>query len=196
MNVQSSFNDINHSSDADAEVRREHLSHHVESNRVLDTDEPDDTGRILVLGLGNTLLGDDGLGVHVVNRLRGESDDRTLDFVDGGTLGFRLASLVANHPACIIVDAAELHLSPGTIKILKIADLLGWFLTRQRTSVHEAGLIDLLTLLHLEDKLPDRLAIVAIQPAKIEWYERLSESAYAALPHACETVLDVAQQWR
>jgi hydrogenase maturation protease len=163
---------------------------------VSNLDEQIHAGRILILGLGNTLLGDDGLGVHVVDRLRQTYDGGVLDFVDGGTLGFRLASLLAGYPACIVVDAAELRAPPGTIKTLGLTDLMDWFLKRQRSSVHEAGLIDLLTLLHLEDKLPRRLAIVAIQPGRLEWYETLSDPAIAALPGACAAVLEVARQWR
>lgn len=150
---------------------------------------------IRALGLGNTLLTDDGVGVHVINALRRYPPAGGLQLIDGGTLGFRLAGLLAGCTACIIIDAAELGDAPGAMEVLGINDLNGWLASRRRTGVHEAGLLDLLSLLCLEDHLPARLAIIAIQPLCIDWGEELSRAVAAVVPKACATVVDIARQW-
>ncbi|GAA6203160.1 hydrogenase maturation protease [Aquicoccus sp. SU-CL01552] len=149
----------------------------------------------LVLGLGNTLLGDDGVGVRVVEALRhvGETDD--LEIVDGGTMGFRLSALIADANTCIIVDAADLKEQPGTVNTLTPNDIEGWFAGGTRSTVHEAGLLDLLGLLRLEERLPERLAIVVIQPQDIDWGEELSPVVAAAIPAAIAAILDIKRQW-
>ena len=74
-------------------------------------------------------------------------------------------------------------------------DINDWLSTRQRTSVHEAGLTSLLSLLHLEGRLPARLAIVAIQPFCADWGEELTPAVAATVPKACETVMEIARKW-
>ena len=150
---------------------------------------------LLTLGLGNTLLTDDGVGVHVISALRRHPRAGSLQLVDGGTLGFRLTALIANRPDCIIIDAAELGDSPGALEVLSMDDINDWLSTRQRTSVHEAGLTSLLSLLHLEGRLPARLAIVAIQPFCADWGEELTPAVAATVPKACETVMEIARKW-
>ncbi|WP_158243176.1 hydrogenase maturation protease [Acidimangrovimonas sediminis] len=147
-----------------------------------------------VIGLGNTLLGDDGVGVRVVGALR-DLGARGLTLVDGGTMGFRLADLVARAGACILVDAADLGAPPGHVAALTPDDLQARFADGHRSSAHEAGLIDLLGLVRLEDRLPRRLMVVAIQPGPIDWGEDLSAAVSAALPRAAQEVMRIAGGW-
>ncbi|MGO9986415.1 MAG: hydrogenase maturation protease [Rhodomicrobium sp.] len=154
------------------------------------------TLNILTLGLGNSLLTDDGAGVHVIDALRRHPRAEVLHLVDGGTLGFRLAGIVADHTDCIIIDAADLGDTPGTLKVLGIGDIHDWLRSSQRRSVHEAGLIDLLSLLHLEERLPARLAIIAIQPSCADWGGELTEAVAAVIPKACATAIEIARQWK
>jgi len=149
----------------------------------------------VVIGVGNIILSDDGVGVHVINALRRHPRAGGLQLVDGGTLGFRLTALVANRSDCIIIDAAELGASPGALEVLSINDINAWLTSRQRTSVHEAGLAGLLSLLHLEERLPARLAIVAIQPFCADWGEELTPAVAAIVPKACATVMEIARKW-
>ncbi|WP_244021506.1 hydrogenase maturation protease [Novosphingobium organovorum] len=151
-------------------------------------------GVTTVLGLGNTLLGDDGVGVRVVEALR-ERNPPGLDVVDGGTMGFRLADRLAQSWACILVDAADLQAQPGAVQVLTPHELAGRFAQGQRSSAHEAGLLDLLGLVELEGRLPRRLALVAIQPARLDWGERLTPAVAAAVPRACEVIQRIGQEW-
>ena len=152
---------------------------------------------ILVLGLGNTLLADDGVGVHVVRHLASApAAPPGLRTLDGGTLGFRLMAAMTEAQAVIVVDAAQLGERPGTVRLLSkdaLADHVG---RGGRMSAHEAGLVDLLTLARLEGWAPARLALLGIQPKVIDWGERLSLPVSRSLPLACRAVIRTARAWQ
>jgi hydrogenase maturation protease len=155
------------------------------------------TGDILVLGLGNTLLADDGVGVHVVRRLAGEpAAPPGLRMLDGGTLGFRLMEEITRSQCVILVDAAQLNERPGTVRLLHqeaLADHVG---RGGRMSAHEAGLVDLLTLARLEGWAPARVALLGIQPKIVDWGDRLSLPVARSLPLACRAVIRTARAWQ
>jgi len=149
---------------------------------------------VLVLGLGNTLLADDGAGVHVIRRLAADpATPAWLHAVDGGTMGFRLASLLRAARDVLIIDAAELQAPPGTIRLL---DAEAMAAQGRRTSAHEAGLADLLSLARLENLTPRHLAVLAIQPELITWREQLSRPVEQAILPACAMVNATVTAWR
>jgi hydrogenase maturation protease len=155
------------------------------------------TRDVLVLGLGNTLLADDGVGVHVVRRLAGEHDAPAgLRMVDGGTLGFRLMAAITQSQAVIVVDAAQLGERPGTVRLLHQQALADHVSRGGRMSAHEAGLVDLLTLARLEGWTPARLALLGIQPKIVGWGDRLSLPVSRSLPLACRAVIRTARAWQ
>ncbi len=153
--------------------------------------------RVLVLGLGNTLLADDGVGVHVVRHLA--SDPTTpacLHPMDGGTLGFRLMDPLTRADAVIVVDAAQLGEPAGTVRLLDNQVLADHVTRGGRMSAHEAGLVDLLTLARLEGWAPAHLALVGIQPQHVDWGEELSEPVARAFSTACRTVIQTVLAWQ
>jgi len=152
---------------------------------------------VLVLGLGNTLLGDDGIGVHVVRQLASDQDTPPgLHAVDGGTLGFRLLATLTQAGAVVIVDAAEFGEPSGTVRLFDQHSLADRVSRGGRMSAHEAGLLDLLTLARLERWSPTRLALLGIQPDRIDWGEQLSEPVATALPLACRAVVQTVLSWQ
>lgn len=151
---------------------------------------------IVVLGIGNTLLSDEGVGVHVVRALSPHlSDDDRVSLVDGGTLSFTLAAAIEDADQLIVVDASELKASPGTVKTF-VGEDMDSFLGGTRRSVHEVGLIDLLTIARLADRLPEKRALVGIQPECIDWGEQPSAAVAAAIPDACTRVQGLIEEWR
>jgi len=152
---------------------------------------------VLVLGLGNTLLADDGVGVHVVRHLAGDpATPPCLHTVDGGTLGFRLTGTLTRSDSVILVDAAQLDAPPGTLRLLD-GHLLENHVSRdRRVSAHEAGLVNLLTLARLMGWTPTRLVLLGIQPHRIGWSEQLSGPVARAFPAACRTVVQTALDWQ
>ena len=152
---------------------------------------------VLVLGLGNTLLADDGVGVHVVRCLaRDRRAPLGLHAVDGGTLGFRLLDHVTRSDAVLVVDAADFGEPGGTIRLLDQYALTGHISRGGRRSAHEAGLVDLLTLARLEGWAPARLALLGIQPQLIDWGEQLSEPVAHSVPTACRTAVQTVLAWQ
>ena len=96
-----------------------------------------------ILGIGNSLLRDEGVGVHVLKALRASlPENDSLSFVDGGTLSFTLAAEIEQTDRLIVIDAAQLHEPPGTVRCFVDAEMDA-FLGSCKRSVHEVGLLDL-----------------------------------------------------
>jgi hydrogenase maturation protease len=153
--------------------------------------------KTLVLGIGNTLLSDEGVGVHVIEALRGRfaaADE--VELLDGGTLSFTLAGPIEEADALVVVDAAELKSDPGAIMIFEGADMDAFLTGNRKSSVHEVGLIDLMAIAHLAGHWPAQRALVAIQPEKVDWGEAPTEKVAAAVPLACKHIQDLIGTWR
>ncbi len=131
-----------------------------------------ETEGTLVLGIGNTLLSDEGVGIHVINYLTAAYPDTTgVSFVDGGTLSFTLAHLLVENQRVIVVDAARTGSAPGTLVVLE-AEEMDRYLMGNRSSVHEVGLMDLLDIARLSDHYPSHRALIGIEPESLEWGEQ------------------------
>ena len=153
--------------------------------------------KTVVLGVGNTLLSDEGVGVHVVERLRRECPElESVEFLDGGTLSFTLAGPMAEAQQLIIIDAAELDSPPGTMSLFRDAEMDTYLGRGKRRSVHEVSLIDLMAIAHLTGDLPRRRALIGIQPQDIGWGEMPTADVAAAIPMACEMTLDLIREWQ
>lgn len=153
--------------------------------------------RTLVLGIGNTLLTDEGAGVHSVRRLEAEGDAiEGVSFLDGGTLSFALAGPIAESKALIVIDASELGRPPGSVETF-VGKRMDRFLgSRPKRSVHEVGLLDLMQIARLTGSLPDRRALIGIQPESLDWGERPSVLVEAAIGVACERARELIEEWR
>jgi hydrogenase maturation protease len=151
--------------------------------------------RSLVLGLGNTLLGDDGVGIRLVERLRSEDCFPCTGYVDGGTLSFSLLEHIEQAEAMVVIDAAELDAAPGTIGVFEDEAMDRYLASPRRRSVHEVSLSDLLDMARLQDCLPRHRALVCVQPAYLGWSEALSEPVVAALAQAQAQVAAILERW-
>lgn len=150
----------------------------------------------LVLGLGNTLLGDEGIGVHVIQKMQNEySDLNGVTFLDGGTLSFTLASYIEEANNLVIIDAAQLNRTPGEISVFE-GENMDHFVTGNRNkSVHEVNITDILALAYLTDHLPKRRALIGIQPKFIDWSDTLSEPVEQAIPNICKIARELIFRW-
>ncbi|MGM0812571.1 MAG: HyaD/HybD family hydrogenase maturation endopeptidase [Pseudomonadota bacterium] len=153
--------------------------------------------QVLVLGLGNILLSDEGAGVHVVKQL---ADTHTglpdVEFMDGGTLSFTLADAIVTTDSLIVVDTAALGTEPGAVQVFE-GDAMDHFVsTGAKSSVHEVSLSDLLAIAALEGLLPRRRALVGIQPQDFDWGDQPTAAVANALPVACERVMELVRRWQ
>ena len=151
--------------------------------------------KTLVLGIGNTLLSDEGVGVRMLDYLQENHPDLPdLDYLDGGTLSFTLAGWIEETDNLVVIDAAELGSAPGTVEVFE-GEEMDRFAGRTKRSVHEVSLGDLLAIAHLTDTIPGHRALVAIQPLEIDWGSRLSDAVAEALPVAAEQVTKLVKHW-
>lgn len=149
----------------------------------------------LILGIGNTLLSDEGVGIHVIDHLRGRASARPdLHLIDGGTLSFTLAESIGAHPRLVVVDAARLHGAPGTVAVFE-GEAMDARLRGALQSVHEVGLSDLMDMARLTDTLPSRRALVGIEPDCLDWGETPTPRVAAAVPVAARAVLELVDRW-
>jgi hydrogenase maturation protease len=150
----------------------------------------------LILGIGNTLLSDEGAGIHLLNYLRDECPQPPgVRFLDGGTLSFSLAPAIEECQNLVVLDAAQLDAKPGTLRLLEGADMDA-FIGQGKRSVHEVGLGDLMSIARLLGRLPVNRALLGIQPARCGWGETLSEAVSQAIPLAARDVLALLYNWR
>jgi len=151
--------------------------------------------KVLVLGVGNTLLRDDGLGVHVARRLRERPDIAPrVTIIDGGTLGLSLLPDVEDAAGLIVIDAAELGEAAGTVCVFEDAAMDRQLSGRKR-SVHEVAVSDLLAAAMLTGRAPAARALVAIQPGSTEWGLEPTRPASAAIDMAADAVANVIERW-
>lgn len=142
---------------------------------------------IVVLGLGNTLRRDEGLGIHALERLR---IDYTFSpaplFVDGGTLGLELISYLEDAERILILDATLTGGEPGALLRLAGDDLPVYL--GMRVSPHEIGLADLLAVARLRGFTPSEVVVLGMQPEALELGLYLSEP----VRHHLNSLVDAA----
>ncbi len=149
----------------------------------------------LILGIGNTLLSDEGAGIHALKMLRlAYPDDPDIAYVDGGTLSFTLATYIEGCHDLIVLDAAELRAPAGAVRTFVGADMDA-FLGAARRSPHEVGLLDLFDIARLTESLPANRALIGIQPGRIEWGMHPSEPVERALPLAVDEAVKLLSRW-
>lgn len=153
--------------------------------------------KMLVLGIGNTLLTDEGIGIHVLQALEPElAEWPDVTLLDGGTLSFTLAGPIEDTDALIVVDAAHIKTQPGGWALLQGEEMDAFLMSNRKSSVHEVGLTDLRAIAILAGHWPERRAMLAIQPDVIDWGEHPTPAVAAAIPLVCTAICELIQEWR
>ena len=151
--------------------------------------------KVLVMGIGNTLLQDDGVGIHVTERFKqSQAPDSPIEVIDGGTIGLALLPDIEDADAVVIVDAAELGERPGTIRIFRDREI-DRLLSGKKRTVHEVALADLFSAAEIRGRCPRVRALIAIQPACTEWGLEPTAKVQASVPLACEAVDSLTKHW-
>jgi hydrogenase maturation protease len=147
-----------------------------------------------VLGIGNLIMSDDGVGVRVVQRLSEEySFPPEVEILDGGTLGLDLLPLLEGLDRLLIVDAMETGGPPGTIARLTGDQIPLAFETR--LSAHQMGLKDLLAVSRLLGNSVPEMVLLGVQPECIELGMELSPPVGAVLDTLVEMALRELEEW-
>lgn len=148
----------------------------------------------LVIGIGNNLLTDDGAGIHVIDRLREADLPSHVELVDGGTLGFALLEKVESARRLIVVDAAQLDAEPGTVQAFFDQEMDVYLTTCRRSSVHEVNLMDVISAARFRGLMPERYALVGIQPASVDWGAEPTEAVARGVTEATRIILELLDE--
>ena len=152
--------------------------------------------RTLVLGIGNPLMSDDGVGLHVLEALSGQQPAlQDVDYLDAGTLSLLLLPRFEHCGALLVLDAAQLGDTPGALRVLHGTDMDAFF-RNARGSVHEVGIRDLLDAARLMDSLPSRRAFVGVQPQRVAIGSSLSPSLQASIAPAAAQARAILEAWQ
>jgi hydrogenase maturation protease len=154
------------------------------------------TAQTLLLGIGNSLLQDDGAGIHVIEALRDSAAlAPSIRLRDGGTIGLALLADIEDCTALIAVDAMELGEAPGTVQTFTGPAMDAQLGGKKRTA-HEVALADLLQAAELIGAKPVRRALVGIQPQSTEWGLLPTDPVQAAIPAACAAITSLLAEWQ
>jgi len=149
----------------------------------------------LVLGLGNILLGDEGVGVRVVERLLEQYDfPEGVRVMDGGTLGLDLLPYVEDASRLLVVDAVQARKPPGTL-VRMTGDEIPVFLDASKVSPHQEGLQDLLAVAVLKGYLPGEVVLWGVQVESLGVGLDLSEAVADQVEALAGKVLSELAGW-
>lgn len=137
-------------------------------------------GRVTVIGLGNPLMGDDGLGLCARERLMSSwSLSPDVEIVDGGTWGMNLLPIIEDASSLLFIDAVDNGLPAGTPIVLS-GDEIPRALAH-KISPHQVDLSEVLAVAQLRGTLPKRMTLIGLQPERVELGEGLSAPVEAGL---------------
>jgi len=130
----------------------------------------------VVIGLGNPLLSDEGIGVHLIRKLS-ENQDKfpSVEFIDAGTGGMNVLHLIANRKKAVIIDCVKMGKKPGTIKQFEPADVQT---TKKMMhfSLHEADILRIIELSRQLGECPGQIVIFGVEPESLELGQNLSKT--------------------
>lgn len=149
---------------------------------------------IAVFGIGNMLLSDDGVGIHVLHKLQNEFNfSPSIELIDGGTKGLDLLPLFENRDRVLIIDAANFKKAPGTIDTVE-GDNIPAFLST-KLSVHQIGLPDMLYAAKLMDIMPQETCLIGMQPLSMDTATDMSEVVSSQMDNLIERVIGKLNEW-
>jgi hydrogenase maturation protease len=149
----------------------------------------------LVLGIGNILWADEGFGVRAVEALHAAyAFPGAVALQDGGTLGLNLYEQVAGARRVLVFDAIDFDLAPGTLRVLRDAEVPAW--GRTRLSPHQVGFNDVLALAQLNGRAPDAIVAIGVQPVELnDFGGSLTDPVRERLPEAVALAASELAAW-
>ncbi len=153
--------------------------------------EKDKSNSILIMGVGNYLMGDEGIGVHTIQALSKIKLPDYVDILDGGTGGFLLLSCFEAYKTIVFVDATMDGKEEGTISLIRPKFASDF---PSALSVHDVGLKDMIEAVYLMDHVPDihlfTVSIKEINPMTIE----LNKNVEASIPVLIKNILELTEE--
>jgi len=149
---------------------------------------------VLVLGLGNLLLGDDAVGVRLLERLgEGYGYDGAVEYVDGGTQGLALLGCLEGREAVLVLDAVDLGAAPGTVHVLR-GPVVEQLRARRASTAHEGGAVQLFEVANVLRLGWYELALVGVEPENVRTGIGLSPSVEQSMEEALERAREIIEE--
>ena len=153
------------------------------------------TDKITVLGVGNILLQDEGIGVRVIEEMtRRFTFPEHVEVLDGGTLGMELMRFLMGTDKLILIDAIDGNLPPGSIYEFEKEAVKAYF--REKVSVHDLGIQDVLAALDVLEKPLKELVVMGVQPAVIDVGLDLTPVVTQSVEPVIKRVLTLLADWK
>jgi len=153
-----------------------------------------DPAPVLVLGLGNILLGDDGVGPTLLSQVSEVfSENVEVECMDGGTQGLALLGHISGRKALVLLDAFSEGRTPGEISVLAKSDILR-IRAAHGTTTHEGNAGELLAAAQLIGDLPEQLFLIGVEPERLRTEIGLSPIVTAALPMALVCASEIVER--
>lgn len=150
--------------------------------------------RIIVLGVGNIVLGDEGFGVRAMEKLRDSGKyGEDIEFIDGGTLGMELLPFITGADCLLILDAVRGDGEPGKAYRFTGTEVAVHF--AEKLSAHEIGIQDVLTTLELTGQAIPMVTVIGAEPLRLEAGIELSKTMETALPEICRLAAVELNNW-
>lgn len=150
--------------------------------------------QITIIGIGNTLYSDEGVGVHLLPQLNEALKDYDhVEIIEGATDGIKLLEPVEDAEYLIIVDAVNAGKQPGELITLRNREIPKYYGVKM--SVHQVGFQEVLFAADLRGKLPKEMVLFGIQPASLELGLELSETVKENLPQLIKEVVEQVEMW-
>lgn len=145
--------------------------------------------KILVLGIGNLILQDEGVGIQAIQQLEAQFEiPPDIEVLDGGTSGMELLTPISDAEQIIIVDAVTTGKPAGTIVRLDNEEIPTFF--RTKVSPHQVGLADVLAAATLTGSMPRKLVLFGVEPLYIDLGMELSETVVEQMPRLIQLIID------
>jgi len=143
----------------------------------------------VVIGVGNLLLRDEGVGIHAVRELPKRTLPPGVEVIDGGVAGIRLLDLFSGAQKLLLIDAAEMGLEPGAVARFTPEEVR--FQSGDlKLSTHDVALPEVLAIARAVNQCPSEVIILGIQPKEISWGMELTPEVRGAVPKVVELVLE------
>jgi hydrogenase maturation protease len=150
--------------------------------------------KITVLGIGNLLYSDEGVGIHILPLLEERlSHYENVEVIEGSTDGMRLLGTIEETDYLIVVDAVNAGKDAGTIVTLVDDEIPAYFGVKM--SIHQLGFQEVLSAAKIRETCPKHMILFGVQPASLELGLQLSPIVQAQLPQLAEKVVQQVKKW-
>ncbi len=165
-----------------------------DASLVMNSEKSSGGGRVLVLGLGNILLKDEGIGVHIAQKLRELALPDNVEVMDGGTASLDVLLSATGIEKLLVIDALRAGKEAGTIYKARLKNqerdkLEQIFSGESNISLHQIGLIDALAVAERINCAPKEIVIIGVEPEKIDCGLELTDKVKQRVPEIINTVL-------